>query len=233
VQSPGRAALSDPAQYARLENYVKGVIGAFANDPRVLAWDLWNEPDNFNGPSYRPQEPENKLALVEKLLPQVFDWARSANPTQPLTSGLWQGDWSSLKTLTPIQRIQIEKSDVLSFHNYGWPEDFEQHVLLLEQYHRPIFCTEYMARGAGSTFDTILPIAQKYRVGAINWGFVQGKSQTYLPWDSWTRPYTIEQPVVWHHDIFYPDGKPYRQREVDFIRALTAATNSPQKTAQQ
>jgi hypothetical protein len=230
VQSPGRAALADPAQYPRLEGYVKGVIGAFANDPRVLAWDLWNEPDNGNEPSYAAGEPTTKQALVAKLLPEVFEWARSASPTQPLTSGLWQGDWSSLKTLTPIQRTQVERSDVLSFHNYGWPEDFEQHVLLLEQYHRPIFCTEYMARGHGSTFDTILPLAQKYRVAAINWGFVQGKSQTWLPWDSWTRPYTLEQPAVWHHDIFYPDGKPYRQREVDMIRALTAAANGPGKS---
>ena len=233
VQSPGRAALADPAQYPRLETYVKGVIGAFANDPRVLAWDLWNEPDNGNEPSYSAGELTNKQALVEKLLPKVFDWARDAAPTQPLTSGLWQGDWSSLKTLTPIQRTQVEKSDVLSFHNYGWPEDFEQHVLLLEQYHRPIFCTEYMARGAGSTFDTILPIALKYRVAAINWGFVQGKSQTWLPWDSWQRPYTLQQPAVWHHDIFYPDGKPYRQREIDLIRSLTTSANGPTKSPPQ
>jgi hypothetical protein len=89
-----------------------------------------------------------------------------------------------------------------------------------------------MARGAGSTFDTILPIAQKYRVAAINWGFVHGKSQTYLPWDSWERPYTLQQPTIWFHDIFYPDGKPYRQREVDIIRALTAATNPPKPAAQ-
>jgi len=230
VQSPGRAALSDPTQYPRLEAYVKGVIGAFANDPRVLAWDLWNEPDNGNDPSYAAGELTNKQALVEKLLPKVFDWARAASPTQPLTSGLWQGDWTSLKTLTPIQRIQVEKSDVLSFHNYGWPENFEAHVLLLEQYHRPILCTEYMARDIGSTIDTILPLAQKYRVAAINWGFVQGKSQTWLPWDSWTRPYVLEQPPVWHHDLFYPDGRPYRQREIDIIRALTTAANGAPQT---
>jgi len=225
VQSPGGAALADPSQYPRLEAYVTGVIGAFASDPRVLAWDLWNEPDNSNIPAYSVLEPADKLQLVERLLPRVFEWARSQHPVQPLTSGLWQGDWSSLKTLTPIQRTQVEQSDVLSFHNYGFPEDFEQHVLLLEQYHRPIFCTEYMARGNGSLFDTILPIAQKYRVAAINWGFVKGKSQTNLPWDSWTRPYVLEQPAVWHHDIFYPDGKPYRQREIDLIRTLTAASN--------
>jgi len=236
VQSPGRAALADPAQYPRLETYVKGVIGAFASDPRILAWDLWNEPDNTNIPAYSVEEPANKIELVDRLLPQVFDWARSQHPAQPLTSGLWQGDWTSLQTLTSVQRTQVEQSDVLSFHNYSWPEDFEQHILLLQQYHRPIFCTEYMARGIGSLFDTILPIAQKYRVAAINWGFVQGKSQTYLPWDSWIHPYVLNQPAVWHHDIFYPDGKPYRQHEVDIIRSLTSATNdaaeSPKSASQ-
>jgi len=28
---------------------------------------------------------------------------------------------------------------------------------------------------------------------------------------------------VWHHDIFHADGKPYRQAEVDQLRALTSA----------
>jgi hypothetical protein len=236
VQSPGRVALADPAQYPRLEAYVKGVVGAFASDPRVLAWDLWNEPDNPNIPAYSAEELPDKIEIVNRLLPRVFDWARSQHPLQPLTSGLWQGDWTSLSTLTSIQRTQIEDSDVLSFHNYGFPEDFEQHVLLLEQYHRPMLCTEYMARGDGSLFDTILPIAQKYRVAAINWGFVKGKSQTNLPWDSWTRPYVLTGPAVWHHDIFYPDGKPYRQHEIDLIRALTSATNglsSPSQAAVQ
>lgn len=232
VQSPGRAALEDPTQYPRLEAYVQGVIGAFANDPRVLAWDLWNEPDNMNDPSYIALEPLNKQALVATLLPQVFAWARSAHPTQPLTSGVWRGDdWSNLSTLFPVARIQLENSDILSFHSYGWPEEFEHRVLQLETYHRPILCTEYMARDIGSLFDTILPIAQEYRVAAINWGFVQGKTQTWLPWDSWTRPYVLESPAVWHHDIFYPDGKPYRQAEVDLIRRLTTQTNGPEKSA--
>jgi hypothetical protein len=227
VQGPGRTALEDPDQYQYLQAYVQGVVGAFANDPRILAWDLWNEPDNLNQGSYGSEEPPNEVALVQKLLPQVFAWARSVNPTQPLTSGLYQGDWTSLATLTPLERMQVQDSDVLSFHNYGWPEDFEHHLLLLEQYHRPILCTEYMARGVGSLFDTILPIAQKYRVAAINWGFVQGKTQTWLPWDSWQRPYVLLQPPVWFHDVFYPDGRPYRQHEIDLIRQLTSATNGP------
>jgi hypothetical protein len=221
VQSPGRAALTDPAQYPRLKDYVQGVVGAFANDPRILAWDVWNEPDNTNDSSYGKEEPKNKVELVLKLLPQVFAWARAEHPTQPLTSGIWRGDWSTPQTLPPMARIQINESDIISFHNYGWPENFEAAVRDLQQYHRPIICTEYMARGVGSLFDTILPIAKRYHVGAVNWGFVKGKTQTNLPWDSWQRPYVLEQPPVWFHDIFYPDGKPYREREVETIRKAT------------
>jgi Cellulase (glycosyl hydrolase family 5) len=225
VQSPGAAALQDPAQESRLKSYVVGVIRTFAHDPRILAWDLWNEPDNTNRDSYENSEPTNKVELVTELLPKVFDWARAANPSQPLTSGVWEGDWSSPEKLNPVQRIQLENSDVISFHNYSWPEEFSKHVEWLSRYHRPILCTEYMARAVGSTFDTILPIAQKYRVAAINWGFVAGKTQTYLPWDSWKRPYVVFLPPVWFHDIFHPDGTPYRAAEVDQIRTLTRESN--------
>jgi hypothetical protein len=221
VQAPGAEILSDPTQYPRMERYVKGVMGAFAHDPRILAWDVWNEPDNGNESSYAQGDPKNKSAIVQSLLPQVFNWARSVGAVQPLTSGLFYGDWSSIDTMSPVARIQIEHSDIVSFHNYGWPEEFERRVKQLEQFHRPIVCTEFMARGAGSTFDTILPIARAHRVAAINWGLVAGKSQTYLPWDSWQRPYVLIQPTVWFHDVFHPDGTPYREHEADLIRELT------------
>ncbi len=225
VQSPGKIALMDPAAQPRLEAYVKGVVGAFATDDRILAWDMWNEPDNTNGPEYSWMEPAGKVARVAELLPQVFAWARSANPTQPLTSGLWQGDWTSPATMNAVARIQATESDIVSFHNYGWPEDFSHHVDELEQFHRPILCTEYMARSAGSTFDTILPVVWERRlVGAINWGLVVGRSQTNLPWDSWQRPYVLEQPTVWFHDVFYQDGRPYREREAELLKDYNSRT---------
>jgi hypothetical protein len=226
VQGPGMTPLADPTQYPRLEAYVKGVVGAYANDPRILAWDLWNEPDNGDDESYdKPQKEKGKNGLVAELLPQVFAWARSQHPIQPLTSGVFYGDWNDLSKLKPVQKIQLGQSDILSFHNYSWPEEFEKHIVQLQTFHRPIFCTEYMARSAGSTFDTILPVAMKYRVAAINWGLVNGKTQTNLPWDSWQRPYVLDKPTLWFHDVFYPDGKPYRQHEVDQIRQLTSEAN--------
>jgi hypothetical protein len=223
LQSPGAQALQDPAQSARLEAYVRGVVAAFANDKRILAWDIWNEPDNVNGGSYAKLEPVNKVNLVLAMLPKAFAWARAANPTQPLTTAVWKGDWSNPEKLTPMEKVQLELSDVNSFHNYGAPDDFEKHVLQLQAYHRPILCTEYMARGNKSTFQGTLPIAKKYKVAAINWGLVAGKTQTWLPWDSWSKPYVDREPAVWHHEVFHTDGTPYRQEEVDFIREMTGA----------
>ncbi|PYY04113.1 MAG: 1,4-beta-xylanase [Acidobacteria bacterium] len=193
VQSPGAAALTDESQYPRLKSYVQGIVG------------------------------EDKVARVAVLLPQVFQWAREMNPIQPLTSGVWEVDKSLDETkLGTLQEIQLRESDIISFHNYSWPEYFKREVAWLKKYNRPVICTEYMARSAGSTFDTILPIAKQERVGAINWGFVAGKTQTYFPWDSWRHPYVLDQPSVWFHEILLPDGTPYRQAEVDLIRQLTA-----------
>jgi len=221
VQSPGAKALQDPAQYPRLEAYVKGVVGAFAKDDRVLGWDIWNEPDNGNGGSYKDLEPKNKNELVIALLPRAFEWARAAHPTQPLTSGVWKDDWSIPEKLGPGAKIQIAMSDVISFHSYDKPEVFEKRVLSLQQYHRPLLCTEYMARGNGSTFQGTLPIAKKYNVAAINWGLVAGKTQTYLPWDSWQHPYTDREPAIWFHEIFRTDGTPYNADETAFIKQMT------------
>jgi hypothetical protein len=227
VQSPGAAALNDPAQLPRLEAYVKGVVGAFANDPRVLGWDVWNEPSNTNVPAYSKDEPPNKKEIVQGLLPRVFGWAREAGAMQPLTSGLWEGDYAKPEKLDPIARIQFEQSDVLSFHNYSKPSAFKKQVHELQKYHRPVICTEFMARPRQSTFAGILPIAKANRVGAINWGLVAGKTQTYLPWDSWESPYVGgRQPKVWFHEIFRTDGKPYRQAEADLIRKLTSAPSA-------
>ena len=221
VQSPGAKALQDPAQYPRLEAYAKGVVEAFAEDKRILGWDVWNEPSNTNSGSYEKKDPKNKVDLVLALLPKVFEWVRAAQPTQPLTSGLWEGDWSSADKLDRMEKIQIELSDVISFHNYATPNRFENRIVWLKQYHRPILCTEYMARGAGSTFQGSLPIAKQHRVAAINWGLVAGKTQTYYPWDSWKHPYIDRQPEVWHHDILRANGQPYSQKEVDFIHEIT------------
>ena len=223
VQGPGAEALQDTAQHARLETYVKGVVGAFANDRRVLAWDVWNEPDNTNGSSYKAQEPAGKEKLVLVLLPKVFAWARAAKPSQPLTSGVWRGDWSTDEKMSETDRVQIANSDVISFHNYDAAPELEKRIGWLKRFKRPLLCTEYMARGNGSTFAGSLPVLERHGIAAYNWGLVQGKTQTHLPWDSWQKPYTDREPQVWFHEVFRSDGTPYRPEEIDVIKRLTGA----------
>lgn len=221
VQAPGQARLEDTAQYGKLRGYVEGIVGRFAKDERVLGWDVWNEPDNEGGGNYAKNAA--KVGLVNILLPQVFDWAQAQNPVQPLTSGVWRDDDWSPGHLNPTEQIQLDRSDIVSFHDYNWPEVFARRIKILQAYGRPLLCTEFMARGNGSTFDGSLPIAKRANVGMINWGFVDGKTQTRLPWDSWLKPYTKDEPTIWFHEVLRSDGTPYRQAEAELIRRLAAA----------
>lgn len=223
VQSPGVPALRDRAQHDRLRDYVQGIVGAFAGDPRVLAWDIWNEPDN--GPEVSNCDPgvlDAKAALVAPLLAQAFAWAREVRPRQPLTSAIWLGDWSSRHRLTAIQRIQLAHSDVVSFHNYEPPEQFARRIAWLKAFKRPILCTEYMARLTGSTFHAILPIAREHLVAAFNWGLVAGRTQTHLAWDAARNAAIARGEQPWFHDVLHPDGRPFCPIEVAFLRRITA-----------
>jgi hypothetical protein len=228
VQSPGRNDLVDRAKDAHFKAYVEGVVGAFARDERVLAWDIWNEPDNAGGGNYMDRQLEQERARIEELLPKAFAWGRSQKPVQPLTSGLWVGDdWSpGAASLNAIQRAQLDNSDVISFHNYEQPEAFEARIAQLRKHGRPLICTEWMARGNGSNVDTILPIARRENIGMINWGLVDGAIQTRFPWDSWERPYTMQEPTLWFHDLLKRDGTPYRAREAEIFRDLAQASDS-------
>lgn len=224
VQSPGREILADPAKQDRLKTYVVGLLRRYGNDKRVLAWDLFNEPDNPNREAYgsdgtKTELPEpDKVKFATQLLRKTFAWVRESGPSQPVTAGVWLGDY--VDRPTEIQKLSLEQSDVISLHNYDGPLDLQKRIEGLKKLGRPLLCTEYMARGNNSTFQGILPILKEHQVAAYNWGLVEGKSQTVFPWDSWKKPYTNE-PAVWFHDIFHRDGRPYSDTEVRLIRDLS------------
>jgi hypothetical protein len=221
LQAPGPAALADPAQHPRLRAYVEGMVAHFAHDRRVIAWDVWNEPDNGAEVSAcDPAELNAKAALVLPVLRAAFAWARGAAPSQPLTSGIWLGDWSAPDKLTELQRAQLDESDIVSFHNYGDADDFARRIAWLSAWGRPILCSEFMARPAGSTFQSILPIARAEGVGAICWGLVRGKTQTHLPWVAWQEKGFGGVGEPWFHDIFEVDGAAHDPAEVEFLRLI-------------
>ncbi len=224
VQAPGAEILGDPSRHDELEGYIKGVTTHFANDKRVLVWDVYNEPDNVAGqPGRKELEVKDKQKYSLLLLKKVMQWAREVNPSQPLTTGIWRGNidhWGTPESLPAIDRFMIENSDVISFHAYDGDMDaVRRKITELKKYDRPLLCTEYVARGGGNTFETVMPILKEDKIAAINWGFVSGKSNTIYPWKSWDSTFTGE-PKIWHHDILRQDGTPYSQTEVDFIKGI-------------
>lgn len=223
VQSPGREFLEVPARQDELKPYVVGLLTRYKNDKRVLAWDLFNEPDNPNRQAYGRDGTNIELAEPEKerfatqLLRKTFEWVREVAPSQPVTAGVWLGDY--LGHPTPLQDLCLSESDVISFHNYDGPAEMKKRIIGLKMLGRPVLCTEYMARGNNSTFQGVLPILKENQVAAYNWGLVNGKSQTIYPWDSWKHHY-VSEPTVWFHDIFRRDGTPFSEAEVRLIRNL-------------
>ena len=222
LQSPSVAVLQDAAAHSHLEAYVRGVIRRFKDDPRVQVWDVWNEPANLDGQQHRRPgtelDPELKLQLVRPLLQQVFHWARESNPSQPLTSAPWRNPGKD-GALHPIEQLQVEQSDVVSFHCYAKAKDMSKRIALFQKFGRPLLCTEFMARPQ-CTFDPTLGLFKTAGIGAFNWGFVAGKIQTQfsLHWNPATTP---DDPPLWLGDILRADGTPFDAKEAAYIRALT------------
>jgi hypothetical protein len=221
AQSPSFKIKSDPAAFAELEGYVTSVVSHFRDDRRVLIWDVWNEPGNTNVSSFMIPGVtfEKQHLMVAPLVTQAFQWVRAGNPSQPLTCGVWDGDFLSDGALSPLQDIQLSSSDIVSYHGYSRLSKTMEQVKALERFKRPIICTEYLARQHGSTFEAILPFFKEKKVGAYNWGAVAGKSQTNYPWDSWEKPYAAE-PEQWQHDILRRDGTPFDAKEEALIKSL-------------
>ena len=221
--------LKDQTQWGRLEDYVKDIVGTYGNDERVVIWDIYNEPGNNFLVSLKLLVVLRYAIIIGKLIKhllvpgptkqflyQAFSWAREANPSQPLTAGLYFLRPFLGARLNPIC---LELSDIVGFHSYFNLKDTENIVADLEKSGRPLVCTEYLARGDGSTFETIMPLFKSKKIGAINWGLVAGKTQTMYSWEDHYP--NGEEPPLWFHDILRSDGMPYRVEEKSFIQVIT------------
>ncbi len=202
LRDPGKLLYDDTALITVLEKYVKDILTTFRHDKRILLWDLYNEPGNSDYGN-------KSLPLLEK----VFSWGRQVNPDQPLTAGIYSDERQE------INRFLLDNDDVITYHNYDPEQQHAKTIDMLEIYGRPLICTEYMARTRNSTFAGIMPLLKSRNVGAINWGFVSGKTNTIYAWD--TPMPDGSEPKVWFHDIFRKNGTPYSEAEIILIKSMT------------
>lgn len=203
--SPGHSMVTDTSTYPRLEKYVKAVISRFKNDDRILFWDVYNEPTNGGlGNTTLP------------LLTKVFAAARSVNPVQPLSAGIFDRN-------KRLNDIITANSDIITFHNYGDKKNLLEQINELKKYKRPIINTEWMNRPAKSTITDNLSIFYDNKTGCMLWGLVNGKTQTDLPWGH--RPGDPEA-KIWQHDLYHGDFKPYDESEIALLKKTIGQSRS-------
>ncbi len=207
VQSPGNNLQDSFSNFQILLRYACDIIYSFKNDPRILAWDLYNEL-GCSAPIAVGDSGDLRLMEATYIL------GRSIRPSQPLMvcylSNVPAGDPFNWET---------QACDVFSFHYYA---DYLNTFNIVNQCKslsggRPIICTEYMARTLHSTFQWITPFFKENHIGAINWGCVAGRTQTYIPWSEGCG-------LPWFHDIFNADGTSHVPEETNILYALS---NSP------
>ena len=178
--SPGHTIVRDDTQWPRLQKYVTDMISTYKNDKRVWLWDLYNEPTNGGLGD-----------ITAPLLNLVFDWARAVDPSQPLTCDVFGTARTS--------QLAYERSDVITFHDYDGGKAMQSHIDTLGFAGRPMICSEWLNRSQGSTVEDVLPVLARNNVGAIHWGYINGRTQTNLRWGAQPGQ---PSPALWQHDLY-------------------------------
>ena len=220
VQSPGSDVFYDRSRWSELQQYVVELLSFFKSDDRVIAWDLFNEPDQVDVVTLKLGSRKEKIATATELVGTVFDWAREVGVSQPLTVGVWEYETNGEIVNNSLNQLIIDRSDIISFHCYEPREKLAAVIKSLASHGRPLLCTEWLARSVGSTVD-LLSVFKEAGVGAINWGLVDGRTQTRFPWRSWTEQVNVDEP--WFHELLHPDGSAYDETEVETFRRLTSS----------
>lgn len=226
--SPGRNIVMLPSVWGNVEKYIRDIIGQFAKDERIIVWDLYNEPTNrmiFTLEGEKAFDPDMESYSIQ-LMEKAFLWARNINPSQPLTVGAWHianilAPDAPVYTHPADQRA-MELSDVISFHAYVPLELMSKAIELLKQYGRPLICTEWLARHAGSVMAEQLPVFRENNIGCYQWGLVRGRTQTHIPWPE-IKKINPDYHDRWFHDVFDENGNAYDSSEMELLKRLTSA----------
>lgn len=197
-----------------MEEYLRAIISEFKDDSRIYAWDLWNEPGN-----------SNRHDMSIHYLKRSFEIARECNPIQPLTAGVWSypDDFgiNPESDVEPIQRLALNESDIVTFHQYESIERVKHVVNRLKQEGRPMLNTEWLNRVLDNMVQDNLPLYHDEHIGSYSWGLVAGKSQHFLPWDELWKKRNL--PLNrWQHDLFDTYHTPYDRDELVLMRKLSA-----------
>ncbi len=197
-----------------VEEFVKTLIRPFANDERIVLWDIWNEP------GFKTGDPETfrEMEWVEKMV----HWCREENLCQPITASIiWDPDRDAdVSSPTWEKRRQVEAMmDLHNFHSYDCARNFGAEIdytldRIRKISNRPIVCTEAMIRVNGSSVQRTLPVFAREHVHVYLWGLYNNDWNWSVKWGRST--YDAFDPMF--HDFLWADGDAYDAREFPFIK---------------
>ena len=199
------------------ERVTRAVVREFADEERIVFWDLWNEPRyEDNAVTYE------QMDIIE----QMVAWCRKENLSQPITSSII---WATVKEGSkPLKRMaEVEgMMDIHNFHYYNCALDFGKHVydmmdLLQAISPRPMVATECLTRTNGSGIARTFDAFSRYKVNFYIWGLYVNDRNWEARWERST--YDPYDPMF--HNILYSDGDAYDAREIEMIRNYRFAEN--------
>jgi len=150
--------------------YVRRLVKPLAGDPRVLIWDLCNEPQAFN-----TSDPVN--AKEYQWLSAVAAVVRESGARQPITIGTMIGE--NIATYAPL-------CDVLCAHPYCWTRPelaklIASYKPLVERFRKPVLvnecipgCLDDRRRGALAQF--YVEDLAAAGLGWMGWALREGKA---------------------------------------------------------
>ena len=201
-----------PSLAPKFWQMIEDIVTKYANDSRVLCWNVYNEPGAALG--------EACIPILEKM----FDVVRACDPIQPVTADVWRGLGEDDVPGRKEEQVAIMNSDVISFHCYSRFSGVCRTIDQLRTYHRPLFCTEWLHRINHNEIHTVYPLFYTANVANYCWGFVVGKTQTNEPWEMFWEQYNDPNLHVdydftkWQHDLYRPNLRPYDPKETELIR---------------
>jgi hypothetical protein len=187
-----------PENMGGFKAYVQGVVKRFANDKRVLWWEIFNEP--------------NRSAFSQTLCKKGYAWAKELKPVQPVLC-CWN---------------DRPETDIVDAHNYGqnfavWDKQADMNPAkgtVFTEAGARWYYTKPRSNGTPTEVMAWLrrrKAASKTTPGVyLCWELMVGNSHCRWYWG--TKHGTPEPPVPWC-GLLWPDGTPVSLAEAESVRS--------------
>ena len=190
-----------------MEAYIHGIVGKHKDDPRIVMWDVMNEPQSTQ--QWNDLENGGRQTIAE-FVRWAIQRARQEAPVQPLTVGAYDHVFT------------LDLVDVVSIHPYAL-DGFEQRIMEAQVWGKvlgkPVIISEFVGRPQ-QPVELAMPIAAKRKIGWILWELMLGKTE-------FTQG---KQPYQGH---ISPDGTCYSAQEVAAILFPNGCTGNAEDAAAQ